>query len=180
MSTDICGVRMRKFKTSFSVLIALSFLFLGSCSPFVPNSAIISTSVPPGSAIIREQAIRMAPPQGWGAIYVFRPGLPPGVRLWGVNLDSTHFGYLAPKSFLYGVVQPGLHSLDLQYPKSRIEFESKKGENSYFKITPGFPGVVLSEIDSVEAKRLLDEYTLSALNIFENDEIRQMLRSSQQ
>ena len=122
----------------------------------------------------------MMPPQGWGAIYVFRPSMPPGDTLWGVNLDSKHFGYLAPKSFLYGVLQPGQHSLDLEYPGSKIKFETKKGKNSYFKIALGFPGAVLSEIDAGEAKKLLDEYTLSALNIFENDEIRQILRSSQE
>ena len=159
---------MKKFKVHVAVLIVMSSFLLEGCA-----------TVPPGSAIIQEQAIRMVPPEGWGAIYVFRPSMPPGDMLWGVNLDSKHFGYLAPKSYLYGVLQPGRHTLDLEYPGSTIEFEVNNGDNNYFKIVPGFPGVVLATLYANEARRLLDEYTLSALNVFENDEIRQMLRSDQ-
>lgn len=141
---------MLRFKEHIAVLIVMSSFLLGGCA-----------SVPPGSAIIQEQASRMVPPEGWGAIYVFRPSMPPGDTLWGVNLDSKHFGYLAPKSYLYGVLQPGQHTLDLEYPGSTIKFEVNKGENNYFKIVPSFPGVVLATLYANEAKKLLDEYRMS-------------------
>ena len=145
--------------------ILLIAIFLAGC-----------VAVPPGSPIIREQARSMVPPEGWGAVYVFRPALPPGDTLWEVNLDGGHFGMLAPKSYLYGVLRPGPHRLDLGYPKSAVEFEAKAGRNEYFKIAPGFPGMRLTRIDAGEAEKLVKAYTLSAFNIFENDETRRLLR----
>ena len=137
-------------------------------------------SVPSGSVILQKQAKGMSPPDGWCGIYVFRPSMPPGDTLWGVNLDSKHFGYLAPKSYLYGVIQPGQHELDLEYSESKIRFEAKKGMNHYFRIVLGFPGAVIATIGAVEAKKLMDEYTLSALNIFENEDSRKMFSAPEQ
>lgn len=117
----------------------------------------------------------MSAPEGYGAIYVFRPRMPPGEVLWGVNLDARHFGYLAPGSYLYGFVRPGQHSLDLNYLKSTIHFVASSGENNYYKITMGFPGMVLGKIDRNEAKALLSDYSLSGLNSFENDADRKLL-----
>lgn len=142
----------------------LALLFLGGCA-----------SVPPGSAVIQQQAVKMVPPDGWGAIYVFRPRMPPGDTLWGVNLDAKHFGYLAPGTYLYGIVEPGQHSLDLKHARSNINFVVGKDENHFFKISPGFPGMILKEIDSTAAKPLLHDFTASSFNIFENDRTHQLL-----
>lgn len=159
---------MKRLFSSFGKVLLLGALILGGCA-----------SVPPGSAILQQQAKRMMPPDGWGAIYVFRPSMPPGDTLWGVNLDSKHFGYLAPSSYLYGIAQPGPHTLDLAYPGSITRFEVTRGSNNYFKISSGFPGMILRQIGADEAKALLGEYTPSALNIFENDKFRRLFGESE-
>jgi hypothetical protein len=100
---------MGKCKSSITILMALGLLLLGGFA-----------SVPEGSEILRQQAKSMAPPDGMTAIYVFRPNMPPGDTLWLVNLDSKHFGYLAPKSYLFGIVPSGQHMLDLGFQEARL------------------------------------------------------------
>jgi len=161
---------MNKFKVSLAAVVLLSAFLLGACA-----------TVPPGSAIIQQQANSLVPPEGWGAIYVFRPGFPPGDNPWRVNLDSKLFGQVTPKSYLYGLVKPGEHSVDLAYAGSRIRFEARQGENYFFKISlASFPGASLTVIDAEEARHLLADSTLSGLNMFENDETRQILRNNQE
>ena len=128
-------------------------------------------SVPKGSKELQQQSERMVPPEGKAGIYVFRPMPLLGVGsavLRKIELDTGLFGYLAPSSYLYGAIPPGEHSVGLGYPAGTIELTAEEGVNHFFKISLGFPGEILKEIDNEEARKLIREFTLSRYNIFEN------------
>jgi hypothetical protein len=141
--------------------LALALFMLTGCA-----------TVPKGSARLQLQSESLSPPTGKASVYVFRPhilfGVAGGGALWEVELDSKLFGYLAPESYLYGAVWPGEHSVGLGYPASTITFNAAEGNNHYFKMFLGFPGVELVEIENDEARKLIGEFTLSGHNIFEN------------
>jgi hypothetical protein len=126
-------------------------------------------TVPEGSAKLQQLSERMVPPEGKSGVYVFRPSLygSGAFLLWKAEMDSKLFGHLAPRTYLYGIVPPGGHSVGGEGIPV-VTFNAKEGTNHYFKLSFLSFSSGLVPIDADEARQLIPEFTLSKYNIFEN------------
>lgn len=133
---------------------------------FVSLMLIGCASVPKGSATLQRQAELMVPPEGTAGVYVFRPSLygSGALLLWKAEMNSELFGYLAPRSYLYGIVPSGKYTVGGEGTRV-VPFNARAGNNYYFKLSFS-SGLVRIEAD--EARQLMHEFTLSKYNIFES------------
>lgn len=126
-------------------------------------------SVPEGSVKLQQLSERMVPPEGLAGVYVFRPFLygSGAFLLSKAEMDSKLFGYLAPRTYLYGIVPPGEHSVGGEGIPA-VTFNAEEGTNHYFKLSILSFSSGLVPIEATEARQLINEFTLSKYNLFEN------------
>ena len=148
-------------RLALHTLVLVTFVFTGCAT------------VPEGSVKLQQQSERMVPPDGKAGVYIFRPSL----LAWGsgtlskVEIDSKIFGYLAPRTYLYGIVPPGEHSVGISdVGMTAVTFNAKEGTNHYFKLSLlsfTLEQIPIVPIEAAEARQLINEFTLSKYNIFE-------------
>lgn len=130
-------------------------------------------SVPPGSARLAQQAQTFVPPPGKANLYVVRPyNFTGSAGLYNVTLDFNELGTLGLRSYLYGVIDPGEHSLGSTVQgtsPNRHKFIAEPGRNYFFKVSPAwtFAGWDIDPLAEVEGRELVKEYTLSGDSRFE-------------
>ena len=149
-------------RLALHTLVLVTFVFAGC------------VTVPEGSVKLQQQSERMVPPEGKAGVYIFRPSL----LAWGsgtlsrVEIDSKLFGYLAPRTYLYGIWPPGEHSIGIDSHTGirAVAFNAKEGTNHYFKLSLlsfTLEQIPIVPIEAAEARQLINEFTLSKYNIFE-------------
>lgn len=128
--------------------------------------------MPEGSAAMKQQALSFTPPAGESCVYVIRPPLPGplGVPLYYINLDGQEFGSLVPSSFLFGILQPGEHTLFLNAGMggtSRIHFTAEAAKNNYFWIEESGATLGLKPITETDGQIYVLKCKPSADNLFD-------------
>ena len=84
------------------------------------------------------------------------------------------FGTLGPRSYLYGVVEPGEHFVGSQPAQvggspNQVGFAAVEGRNYFFKVSPGVLGysVDIEPLDEQAGRSRVLDYTPSGDNRFE-------------
>lgn len=156
-----------KNKIKHIVLLSflLSFIFAGCAS------------VPKGSERLTQQSKSFVAPPGKSNVYVIRPYSYAGSAIvWTVSIDYREFGTLGLSSYLYGAIPPGVHFVGAggfggSTSTNRVKFKAEEGENYFFKISPGFISITISQIDEEKGKNYVSKFKLSGDNIFEVKDI---------
>jgi hypothetical protein len=152
--------RFRQFSWLAALLLGLLTIQITGCS-----------SVPEGSAAIKQQALSFAPPPGMAAVYVIRPfHMLGGAVLTSVSLDYQEFGLLHTSSYLYGTVPPGQHTVranDKQFGFEIVPFTAEAGKNYYFKYTLELKHPVIEPIPEPDGQAYVRKFKLSGDNRFE-------------
>jgi hypothetical protein len=158
MKTEMTTQCSRQFSWLATVLLGLLIIQITGCS-----------SVPEGSATMKQQALSFAPPSGKAGVYLIRPSqFVGGGALNKVDLDYEEFGVLDTSSYLYGIVTPGQHTLrGLGSGVELVPFTAEAGKNYYFTISTAFTHYVIAPIPETDGQAYVRKFKLSGENRFE-------------
>lgn len=148
-------------------LLWLAALLLGLISIQITGC----TSVPEGSATMKQQALSFTPPPGKAGIYVVRPfHMLGGAVLTKISLDYQEFGVLHTSSYLFGTVSPGLHTLrisDKGFGFKVAPFTAEAGKNYYFTFKLELSRPQIDPISETDGQAYVRKFKLSGENRFE-------------
>lgn len=168
MKTETFTQCPRQFSRLATALLGLLIMQMTGCEAPSP------TSVPEGSAAMKQQALSFTPPPGKAGVYVIRVDGGPNVH---VSLDYQEFGSLQAKSYLFGLVASGKHALGpsdinlLDSGSLAVRFTAESGKNYYFKATGSGNSnpvdVHVVPISETNCQAYVREFKLSGENRFE-------------
>jgi hypothetical protein len=183
MKTEMTPRRSRQFSWLAIAFLGLLITQITGCETPPP------TTVPEGSAAMKQQALSFTPPAGKAGIYVIRPYQfnfeeAYDYRLFDyynanihIGLDYQEFGSLQTNSYLFGLVPPGKHALgpsDIDLLDSRslsVQFTAEAGKNYYFTAT-GRGDLIprdlhITPISETNGQAYVRQFKLSGENRFE-------------
>jgi hypothetical protein len=122
------------------------------------------------SDALTQQSRTFVPPPGKANVYVIRPENFLGLSLWYVTLDYQRFGNLGPRSYLYGVVDPGDHLVKFWTGQTSgqskaLEFTAVSERNYFLKVSQGWSSQIAA-LEEEEGRSLTLDYTPSGDNSF--------------
>ncbi len=100
-----------------------------------------------------------APPDGTGALYIFRDSHFGAALKKTVTIDSTPIGQSAPMTYFYTTVEPGSHriSTESEFGENDLVIEVKEGENyfidQYIKIGVMVGGANVKLVDEEDGRK---------------------------
>jgi hypothetical protein len=162
MKTETNTRHSRQFSWLATALLGLLIIQITGCS-----------SVPEGSAVMKQQALSFTPPPGKAGIYVIRPYHMLGAAvLNNISLDYQVFGALGTSSYLYGTVSPGLHTLRSSLGAGSMEvvpFTVEAGKNYYFEAGASLTAntILIKSISETDGQAYVRKFKLSGSNRFE-------------
>lgn len=128
--------------------------------------------MPVASPTFERKALSFTPEIGTASVYVYRPySFAAGGSLFNISLDYKEFGNLTTSSYLFGNIVPGSHSIRAEHlgtNKSKpAKFKAAAGKLYFFKVTPGWGGVDIEQVEDSEGSKEIKNYSLSGDNAFE-------------
>ena len=122
---------------------------LGACTSvaLLPRSTecTLAVLVAPGSSCqsmpraleaLDSEAKRFAPVAGKANVYIVRPSIVGGRRVWDIQFDGRHAGLIAEHTYLLLVAPPGAHEVSVLTGENRhaITVNANPGENHFIEV----------------------------------------------
>ena len=137
----------------------------------VASMLIGCASVPTASPDFKREAMKFAPPPEMAAVYVYRPyNVIGSAILFLVSIDYKDFGSVSTDTYLFGTIRPGQHVIKatggIPLSVAVTEFDAEAGRLYFFKISPGWSGIKLEQMDETRGRDTLRNLRPSGDNIF--------------
>jgi hypothetical protein len=138
----------------------------------VANILIGCASVPTASLDFEREAMKFTPPPEMAAVYVYRPyNVIGSAILFLVSIDYKDFGSVSTDTYLFGTIRPGQHVIKaaggIPLSVASTKFEAETGRLYYFKISPGWSGINIEQMDETKGRDSLRNLRPSGDNAFE-------------
>jgi hypothetical protein len=154
-------VMLHPIKITVTVVTAVVCMMIIGCA-----------SVPTASPGFEQEAMKFSPPPEMAAVYVYRPfNVFGSAVLFLVSIDYKDFGSVSTDTYLFGTIRPGLHVIKtgggIPLSVASAKFDAEAGRLYFFKISPGWTGIKIEQVDEKKGHDSLRDLRLSGDNAFE-------------
>jgi hypothetical protein len=115
------SLRPRSIECTLAVIAAPG----ASCQP-----------MPRAPDALDSEAKKFATVEGKANLYIVRPSIVGGRRVWDIQFDGRHAGLIAEHTYLLLVVEPGAHEVSVLTNENRhaITINAKAGESHFVEV----------------------------------------------
>jgi Protein of unknown function (DUF2846) len=115
------SLRPRSIECTLAVVVAPG----ASCQP-----------MPRASQALDSEAKKFATVEGKANVYIVRPSIVGGRRVWDIQVDGKHAGLIAEHTYLLLVVEPGAHEVSVLTNENRhaITINATPGQNHFVEV----------------------------------------------
>jgi hypothetical protein len=115
------SLRPRSIECTLAVVVAPG----SSCQP-----------MPRASDALDSEAKKFLPVEGKANLYIVRPSIVGGRRVWDIQFDGKHAGLIAEHTYLLLVVAPGAHEVSVLTNENRhaITITANPGQNHFVEV----------------------------------------------